>query len=388
MYSKIGLREDACKVFDEMPEKNLTTWNAYISNSVLNGQPQKAIGAFIEYRCSGGEPDSITFCAFLNACSDALYLELGRQLHGYVVRNGYEQNVSVANGLIDFYGKCGEINSSELVFDGIHNRNDVSWCSIVAAYEQNDEGEKACMTFMHARREMVEMKDFIVSSVLSACAAIGGLELGRSVHAVAVKACIDRDVFVGSALVDMYGKCGSLEDCESAFDEMPERNVITWNALIGGYAHQGYADMALALYEDMTSGGLAAVVPNYVTFVCVLAACSRAGLWKVGLKIFESMRERFGIEPGREHYTCVVDMLGRAGMVDCAYNFIKQMPIHPTISIWGALLGACKVHGHRELGKIAADNLFQLDPHDSGNHVLLSNMFAAAGRYNHSQTAS
>lgn len=376
MYSKTGLRDDASKMFDEMPERNIATWNAYISNSVLDGRPRNAIYAFIEFRRIGGEANSITFCAFFNACSDSSYLKLGRQLHGFVIRSGFTADVSVANGMIDFYGKCGDIMSSELVFEGISNRNDVTWCSMVAAYEQNDEKEKACMVFLSARREGMEPTDFLVSSVASACAGIAGLELGMMVHALAVKACIEVSVFVGSALVDMYGKCGSIEDCEKAFHEMPERNLVTWNGLIGGYAHQGHADMALALLEEMTCE----VVPNYVTLVCVLSVCSRAGAVKAGMAIFESMRGRYGIEPGIEHYACIVDMLGRAGMVDRAYEFIKRMPVRATVSVWGALLGACRVYGKPELGKIAAENLFELDPQDSGNHVLLSNMFAAAGR--------
>lgn len=379
MYSKTGLKEEAMKVFNEMPVRNLATWNAYISNAVLDGRPRNAIDAFIEFRRAGGEPNSITFCAFLNACSDSFLLELGRQLHGFVVRWGFDGNVSVCNGLVDFYGKCKEVGFSEMVFNEINEKNDVSWCSMVAVYVQNDEEEKACELFLSARKEGVEPKDFMVSSVLSACAGMAGLELGRSVHALAVKACVEGNIFVGSALVDMYGKCGSIEDSERAFNEMPERNLVCWNAMIGGYAHQGLADMALALFEEMASGRFD-VMPNYVTLVCVLAACSRAGAVKMGMQIFESMRGKYGIEPGAEHYACMVDLLGRAGMVERAFEFIKEMPMRPTISVWGALLNACRVYGKQELGKIAADNLFELDPKDSGNHVLLSNMFAAAGR--------
>ncbi|KAM7462803.1 hypothetical protein LguiA_030924 [Lonicera macranthoides] len=380
MYCKTGLIEDAGKMFDEMPERNIATWNAFICNAVQHGRPGKAFSGFIGLRRSGGEPNSITFCGFLNACSDEGNLQLGRQLHGFVIRSGYEGDVSVANGMIDFYGKCREIRSSELVFKSMCNQNDVSWCSMVAAYEQNDEGEKACAVFLRARKEGMVPTDFMISSVLSACAGLAGLELGRSAHALAVKACIEGNIFVGSALVDMYGKCGSMEDCERAFNEMPDRNLITWNALIGGYAHQGQAETALSVLEEMTCGGLE-VVPNYVTLVCILSACSRAGAVKVGEEIFKSMKERYRIEPGVEHYACVVDMLGRAGKVEHAYEFIKGMPVRPTVSIWGALLGACRVYGKPELGKIAAENLFELDPQDSGNHVLLSNMFAAAGRW-------
>ncbi|KAG2325127.1 hypothetical protein Bca52824_007855 [Brassica carinata] len=385
MYCKTKLRGDARKMFDEIPERNLVTWNAYISNSVTDGKPREAVGGFIEFRKIGGGPNSITFCAFLNACSDGLLLNLGEQLHGLVFRSGFDGDVSVCNGLIDFYGKCKEIECSEAVFAGMGMRNGVSWCSLVAAYVQNHEDEKACLLFLRSRKEIVETSDFMISSALSACAGMAGLELGRSVHAHAVKACVERTVFVGSALVDMYGKCGCIEDSEHAFDEMPEKNLVTMNSLIGGYAHQGQVDMALALFDEMAPRGCGPA-PNYMTFVSVLSACSRAGDVESGMEIFDSMKGRYGIEPGAEHYSCVVDMLGRAGMVERAYEFIKKMPIQPTISVWGALQNACRMHSKPHLAVIAAENLFKLDPKDSGNHVLLSNTFAETGRWAEANT--
>ncbi|KAE9453168.1 hypothetical protein C3L33_14930, partial [Rhododendron williamsianum] len=266
MYCKTGLRDDVCKVFDGMPLRNLVTWNAF-SAKWWRG-------------------DAITFCAFLNACSDAEDLKLGRQLHGFVIRYGYEADVLVANGLVDFYGKCHEMGCFEVVFGGMSSRYDVSWSSMVAAYEQNDEQEKACLVFVKARTEGIEPTDYMVSA---------GIDLGRLVHALAAKACLEKNVFVGSALVDMYGKCGS-------------------------------------------NRGLAGEV-------------------KMGMEIFESMRGRYGIELGIEHYACVVDMLARAGKGEEAYEFI------------------------RKLGRVAAENLFELDPHDSGKHVLLLSMFAASGSF-------
>lgn len=378
MYSKTGLRVEARNMFDEMPHRNLATWNAYISNAVQDGRSLDAICAFKEFLCVDGEPNSITFCAFLNACADTSRLGLGRQLHAFIVRSRYKDDVSVSNGLIDFYGKCGDTASSEMVFNRIGRKNVVSWCSMLAALLQNNEEERACLVFLQARKE-VEPTDFMISSVLSACAELGVLELGKSVHALAVKACVEENIFVGSALVDLYGKCGSIENAEQVFSEMPQRNLVTWNAMIGGYAHQGDVDMALGLFEEMTMGSCG-IAPSYVTLVSVLSACSRAGAVERGMQIFESMRVIYGIEPGAEHYACVVDLLGRSGLVDRAYEFIQNMPIHPTISVWGALLGSCRMHGKTKLGKIAAEKLFELDPEDSGNHVVLSNILASAGR--------
>ncbi|GER28112.1 pentatricopeptide repeat (PPR) superfamily protein [Striga asiatica] len=377
MYSKTGLLTDADKVFDKMPERNIATWNACITNKVLNGKPREAALKFVNLlREEEVEPNSISFCAFLNACSDTGLSTQGKQLHGFLIKAGHESDVTVSNGLIDFYGKCREFRFSEKVFNSMNNRSAVSWCSMLVVYEQNHLGEAACTLFREARRAGVEPTDFMVSSVASACAGLAALDLGRAVHGLAVKACVERNVFVGSALVDMYGKCGCIEDCERAFSEMPERNLICWNSLIGAYAHQGHADVALGLFREMGPA------PNYVTFVCVLTACSRGGMVGVGMEIFESMKGKYGITPGAEHYACVVDMLGRAGQVERAYEFVRrEMRVPPTVSVWGALLSACKLHGKPEIGKVAAENLFRLDPNDSGNHVILSNMYAAAGQW-------
>ncbi|KAJ6356467.1 hypothetical protein OIU78_004546 [Salix suchowensis] len=178
MYSKTGLKIEAQRLFDETPLRNVAVWNAYISNAVLDGRPRKAIDTFIKFRRVGGEPDLITLCAFMNACADARYLDLGRQLHGFVIRSGFEGDVSVANGIVDFYGKCKEVELAEMVFNGMGRRNSVSWCTMVAVCEQNDEKEKACMVFSMGRKEGIELTDYMVSSVISAYAGLSGLEFG------------------------------------------------------------------------------------------------------------------------------------------------------------------------------------------------------------------
>lgn len=350
-----------------------------MTNSLLVGRPDEAVHTFVMLRSAGERPVTVTVCASLNACASAEHLCIGKQLHAFVVQAGFSHDVSVGNSMIDFYGKCHCVGEARAVFDGMVTRNDVSWCSMIVAYAQNGMEEEAFEVYLRARREGLVPTDFMVSSVLSTCAGLAGLDLGRSMQAVAVRSCIDLNIFVGCALVDMYGKCGSIRDAEQAFEEMPKRNLISWNAMIGGYAHQGDAASALALFDEMMSDH--AVVPNYVTFVSLISACGRGGLVREGFAIFETMRERYGIVPGTEHYACVVDLLARAGQEERAYELIKEMPIRPSISVWGALLGACKMHGKAELGKIAADKLFELDPQDSGNHVLLYNMLATAGRW-------
>ncbi|CAO2044947.1 unnamed protein product [Urochloa humidicola] len=379
MYFKTGRIALARRLFEEMPNRNVVAWNAVMTNAVLDGRPLETVEAYFGLRMAGGMPNVVSVCAFFNACAGATYLSLGEQFHGFVVKCGFETDVSVSNSMVDFYGKCRCVGKAKAVFDRMGVRNSVSWCSMVVAYAQNGGEEEAFSVYLGARRAGEEPTDFMVSSVLTTCAGLLGLDLGRALHAVAVRSCIDASIFVASALVDMYGKCGGIEDAEQVFFEMPQRNLVTWNAMIGGYAHIGDARNALAVFDDMMKCGETA--PNYITLVNVLTACSRGGLTKEGYELFKMMAERFGIKPRIEHYACVVDLLGRAGMEEQAYEIIQGMPIRPSISVWGALLGACKMHGKTQLGKIAAEKLFELDPHDSGNHVLLSNMFASAGRW-------
>ncbi|KAF8733161.1 hypothetical protein HU200_015535 [Digitaria exilis] len=317
--------------------------------------------------------DAFVACAALDMYFKTSRLALARRLFEEMPN----RNVVAWNAVMNNAGKCRCVEKARAVFHGMGVRNSVSWCCMVVAYAQNGGEEEAFSVYLGARRAGEEPTDFMVSSVLTTCAGLLGLELGRALHAVAVRSCIDANIFVASALVDMYGKCGGIEDAEQVFFEMPQRNLVTWNAMIGSYAHIGDARNALAVFDDMIKCGETA--PNYITLVSVLAACSRGGLTGEGYELFKTMNDRFGIKPRIEHYACVVDLLGPAGMEEQAYEIIQGMPMRPSISVWGALLGACKMHGKTELGRIAAEKLFELDPQDSGNHVLLSNMFASAG---------
>jgi pentatricopeptide repeat protein len=336
------------------------------------------VAAYFGLRKAGGMLDVVPVCAFFNACAGAAYLSLGEQFHGYVVKCGFETDVFVSNSMVDFYGKCRCVGTAKAVFDGMRVRDSVSWSCMVVACAQNGGEEEAFSVYLGARRAGEEPTDSMVSSVLTTCAGLLGLDLGRALHEVGVRSCIDANFFVANALVDMYGKCGGIEDVEEVFFKMPQRNIVTWTAMIGGYAHIGDARNALAVFDDMMKCG--ETKPNCITLVNVLTPCSRGGLTMEGYELFKTMYERFGIKPCIEHYACVVDLLGRAGLEEQAYEVIQGMPMRPSISVWGALLGACKMHGKTGLGKIADQKLFKLDPLDSGNHVVLSNMFAFAGR--------
>uniref|UniRef100_A0A804MVF5 Pentatricopeptide repeat-containing protein n=1 Tax=Zea mays TaxID=4577 RepID=A0A804MVF5_MAIZE len=280
MYFKTGCLALARRLFDEMPNRNVVAWNAVMTNAVLDGRPLETVEAYFGLRGAGGMPNVVSVCAFFNACAGMTNLSLGEQFYGFVAKCGFGKDVSVSNSVVDFYGKCRCVGKARAVFDGMGVRNNVSWCSMVVAYAQNGAEEEAFFVYLGARRAGEEPTDFMVSSVLTTCAGLLGLDLGRALHAVAVRSCIDSNIFVASALVDMYGKCGGIEDAEQVFFEMPQRNLVTWNAMIGGYAHIGDAHNALSVFDKMIMGQETA--PNYITLVNVLTACSRGGLTKEG----------------------------------------------------------------------------------------------------------
>jgi len=257
-------------------------------------------------------------------------------------------------------------------------RNVVSWNALIAGYTQNNNGEDALKLYSQMQGIGMKPSAFTFSSILSACASLAVMEQGKWVHAHIIKTGCKLDVFVGNALVDMYGKCGCIEDARQVFDRLPRRDVVSWNAMITVCAQHGHGKEAVRLFENMQLAGLN---PNRITILCVLSACSHAGLVNEGRFYFDSMNSKHGITPTADHYACIVDILGRAGHINEAEDLINRMPIEPTAGIWGALLGACRVHGNMDVGKRAAECLFELEPHDAGPRVLLSNIYAAAGRW-------
>lgn len=344
----------------------------------MNGRAEEGLRIFEEMRRTNVEGNYVLFSSVLNACVNIPALEQGKQVHTHVIKSGLDIYMSVGNALVDLYGKCGCVEDSRIAFDKIDARNVVSWGALIAGHVQNGYNEAAMNIYGQMRQEGIEASEYIFSSVLKACASLAGLEKGRQIHSHVIKTMFDSDVYVGSALVDMYGKSGTVGDACQMFDKMPQRNVVSWNAMIASCAQHGHGKKALNCFEKMQFDGFK---PNYITFVCLLTACSHAGLVEKGMCYFNSMTQDYGIAPGAEHYACIVDLLGRAGLLGEAEKFMKSIPLKPTASMWGALLGACRVHGNTELGRRAAECLFELDPQNSGTHVLLSNIYAAASRW-------
>eukprot|EP01018_Ginkgo_biloba_P038447 Gb_32439 [translate_table: standard] len=378
MYAKCENIDDARQLFDRMPERDEVSWNAMIAAYARHERGEEALKLFLQMQHAGTKPNQFTFSNVLSICAGFPALEWSKQLHGYIVRTGFESNVFVGNALVDMYAKCGSIEDAYQVFNNMPEQDVVSWNAMIGAYAQNGDGVEALKLFCEVEWTDVKPDKFMFASVLSACASLAALEHGKHIHGSIIRTGFGLDAFVSSTLVDMYAKCGSVEDARQVFDNMPEQDLVSWTAMIGGYAQNGCGKQALELYEMMLGK---IMKPNYVTFVGVLSACSHAGLVDEGRHYFNSMSRDHCITPRAEHYGCMIDLLGRAGCLDEAEDLINNMPFKPNAIVWGALLGACRIHGKSELGKLAAECLFELEPNNASTYVLLSNMYAAAGRW-------
>lgn len=379
MYAKCGSLDEARKVFDEMPLKDMVTWTALITGYSQNGRPHDALLLFPQMLRLGFCPNQFTFSSLLKAAGAVPSHRDGRQVHGFVIKYGFDSNVYVGSSLLDMYARCSLMDETHFVFHSLLSKNEVSWNALIAGHARKSEGERAVDLFCKMLRENFGPTHFTYSSVFAACASIGALEQGRWVHAHMIKSGQQLIAFVGNTLLDMYAKSGSIEDAKKVFVRLIRRDVVSWNSMLIACAQHGLGQETVERFEEMLKIGIS---PNAVTFLCVLTACSHAGLLDKGQHYFELMK-KYNVEADVSHYVTMVDLLGRAGHLDCAERFIKDMPIEPTAAVWGALLGACRMHKNMDLGAYAAERIFELDPHDSGPHVLLSNIYASAGRWSH-----
>ena len=295
-----------------------------------------------------------------------------------MVKSGFQADVFVETALVDMYAKCGCIGTARYIFDKMSERNVVSWSAIIAGYTQNGEVNEALRLLHQMQLTGVKPNSTTMVSVLSACVLLGALQQGMFFHAYILTSGFGFDSSVVSALINMYAKCGDIVSARQIFDRMSDKNIVSWNAMIAGYGMHGYGQDALILFSQMQQR---CMEPNAITFISVLSACSHAGLVDEGWHYFHCMTQDYCITPRAEHYRCMVDLLGRAGHLDEALHFISKMHLQPDTGIWGTLLGACSIHCNVHIGEHVADYLLELDPENIGHYVLLSNLYAAAGRW-------
>ena len=378
MYAKCGSIDDARLAFDKMEERNVVTWTVMIGGLAEHGCGHEAYELFLQMKREGFKPNAFTYASILNACASAGALEWVKEVHTHARAAGFESDVRVGSALVHMYAKCGSIDDARLAFDKMEERNVVTWNVMIGGLAQHGCGHEAYELFLQMKREGLKPDAFTYASILNACASAGALEWVKEVHRHARAAGFESDVRVGSALVHMYAKCGSIDDARLAFDKMEERDVVTWNVMIGGLAEHGCGLEALEVFRSMIADG---VKPDEISFVAVLSACSHSGLVDEGRRLFLAMTQDYGIERTVELCTCMVDVLGRAGHLEEAKLLIGNMPVEADGATWGALLGACRTYGNVDLGKLAANELLKLEPKDASAYVLLSNIYAAAGKW-------
>lgn len=378
MYSKCGCLEESYKVFQQVPFKDNALWASMISGFAEHGRADRALQLFKEMLCQEIVPDNITLVSTLTVCSDLCFLKTGKEIHGYAFCLGKGTDTVVGGALVNMYSKCGSLNLARTVFDMLPQKDAFACTSLVSGYAQKGLIEESFFLFHDMLRTNVTVDTFTISSILGAAAVLYRSDIGTQLHAYIEKLGLQVDVSVGSSLVTMYSKCGSIEECQKAFDDAENHDLIGWTSIIVSYAQHGKGAKALAAYEHMRKEG---IQPDAVTFVGILLACSHSGLVEEAFFYLNSMNEDYNIKPGHRHYACLIDLLGRSGRLMEAESFINKMPIEPDALMWGTLLAACKVHGDFELGKLAARKILELGPSDAGVYVSFSNICADVGQW-------
>lgn len=408
-YAICGDLAMAYCVFVMIGKKDVVSWNSMISGFVQGGFFEKAIELYREMEMENVKPDEVTMVAVLSACAKKRDLEFGRWVCSYIEKNGIKMDLTLSNAMLDMYVKCGSLEDAKSLFDKMEEKDIVSWTTmidgyaklgefdaamsvlaavpiqqiatwnaLISAYEQNGKPNEALSIFHEQLSKNVNPDEFTFVSVLSACAQLGAMDIGVQIHAKMKKQGIKLNCYLTTSLIDMYTKCGNLDKALEVFHTVKSRDVFVWSTMIAGFAMYGRGRDALDLFSRMQE---AKVKPNAVTFTNVLCACSHSGLVDEGRMFFNQMEPVYGAVPGVKHYTCMVDMLGRAGLLNEAVEFIEKMPIVPGASVWGALLGACKIHENVELAEYACSHLLELEPENHGALVLLSNIYAKTGKW-------
>ncbi|XP_073129331.1 pentatricopeptide repeat-containing protein At4g33990-like [Henckelia pumila] len=380
MYAKFCELECAQNVFNHMVIRDLVSWNSIIAAYEQNDYPHDSIKFFHQMLGHSFSPDLLTIISLSSSIAQTNDLLCSKSIHGYITRRCWIHNdIVIGNAVVDMYGKLGVIDCAHKVFEMLSRRDIISWNTMITCYAQNGLATEAIEVYRMVKASDLKPNEATWVSILSAYAHLGALRDGMRSHGQVIKVGLHLDLFVCTCLMDLYGKCGRLGEAMSLFDEVSKTTSVPWNAMISCHGLHGFGETSLKLYDDMINER---VNPDHVTFLSLLTACSHSGLVDQGKKCFDVMQKTYGIEPTLKHYGCMVDLYGRAGLLETAYKFINDMPLRPDASIWGALLGACRIHGNIEMGKKASSHLFDGDSGNIGYYVLMSNLYANFGKWN------
>ncbi|XVE63001.1 hypothetical protein DITRI_Ditri06bG0164800 [Diplodiscus trichospermus] len=377
-YLKCGCLNSGRQVFDEMFERNVITWTAMISGLVQNELYEESLELFNKMCLGSVCPNSLTYLSSLMACSGLQALKEGRQIHGLLWKLGIQSEVCIESSLMDMYSKCGNLNDAWQIFESAQDLDEISMTVILVGLAQNGFEDEAKQFFVKIFKSGIEIDPNMLSAVLGVFGEDTSFGLGKQIHSLSIKRSFGRNSYVSNGLINMYSRCGDLEESVKVFSRMSQRNSISWNSMIAAFARHGDGCRALQLYKEMRSEG---IEPTDVTFLSLLHACSHVGLVEKGMEIFKSMTDVHGIIPRAEHYACVVDMLGRAGLLKEAKTIVEGLPTKPDVLIWQALLGACSIHGDSEMGKYAADQLLLETPESPVPYISMANIYSSKGKW-------
>ncbi|XVF27397.1 hypothetical protein REPUB_Repub14bG0103400 [Reevesia pubescens] len=377
-YLKFGRVEESMSLFRKMPCRNVISWTSMIGGLDHNGRSDEALVFYKKMVGSGVELSSNTFSCVLTACVNVMALHFGVQTHGQIVKLGFCFDEFVCTSLITLYANCKEMENAFKVFNEKLHGNVVIWTALLTGYGLNHRHESALMVFGDMIRMAVLPNQSSFTSALNSCSGLEALDMGKEIHAVVVKLGLEADVFVGNSLIVMYTVCGNIDDALAAFNNIVERNVVSWNSIIVGCAQHGNGMWALALFCHMIRGE---VDPDEITFTGLLSACSHSGMLQKGRCFFEYISRYKSSSKKLQHYVCMVDLLGRCGKLEEAEQLIKNLQVKANSTIWLALLSACRMHFNLEVAERAAKSILDLEPHCSAAYVLLSNLYASVGKW-------
>ncbi|XP_016475212.2 pentatricopeptide repeat-containing protein At1g08070, chloroplastic-like [Nicotiana tabacum] len=378
LYGVCGCVGSVRKVFDRSPERDLVSWTTLIQGYVDNGHLKEGVELFFEMIEHGLRADERMMVVVISSCAKLGDLRLGQKLHKYVQGHKLNFDVFLGNALVDMYIKCGETDIALNVFREMPTRNVISWNTLISGLAQRREFKQALNAFNEMQDQGVKPDKNTLVGVLNSCSNLGALEVGKWVHTYIDRNQIQVAGYVGNALVDMYAKCGSMDDALRVFGSMNTKDVYSYTSVIVGLATHGKARIALNFFYKMLAIG---IQPNGVTFVGVLTACSHGGLVEEGHKLFADMWRVHKLTPQIEHYGCMVDLLSRAGLVDEAVEFVENMPIEPDASIWGSVLAACRIQGRVELAEHVTEKLVNIESEKDGTYILMSNTYASVSKW-------
>ncbi|XP_077216085.1 PPR superfamily protein [Tasmannia lanceolata] len=379
MYSRCNDLPTALRVFERMPERNEVSWTAIISGCVMNENYDLSLEIFRKMQVEGIKPNRVTLVSVLPSCTELRALRHGKEIHGYVFRHGFCSDSHINGAVMDMYCKCeGTSRPTLLVFERVEKRDIVIWSSMIRSFSRNGESTKAFNFFYLMQMEGIKPNSVTILAIITACIGLSSMDHGQGVHGYILKSGLNSDMFVGNSLIAMYSKCGCLDASHQVFEEMPTKDTVSWSSMILCYGLHVCGSVALQLFHEMQGIG---IKPDQITFLAVLSACNHAGLVDEGRKLFNYMIQEYGIAPNKEHYACLVDLLGRSGKLEEACAVIRSLPVRPSPSMWSSLVSACKVHGRLEVAEMLAQHLIDSEPENAANYTLLSMIHAETSNW-------